>query len=295
MFDSVTVESYDALYVTYTAPESITLESDVFGKVKAIGTAVSNFFSNLFDKIKEFLNLRGQLEKLFHSGIANDIKDAVKDDSVYKIDYSKVEEIQVPIPLGFSTDIVSIAQYLRDNTDIVSDYNKFMDEFDKRISRYITNDKERIRFTPVDTKKVDKVISKIDNDINKLLNTKSRDGSATVDKLVGSKSGLKDAIANMSIVFKINDEFTFKNAMSKIDDVVPKIDALQELIEDEKIEVSKESLKDIIADIESAANYTTMIGKLGLVQYETTRLAIRLHRAFKVMLDDKLKADYKWY
>jgi len=268
--------------------DDITLEDGLFGKVKELGGKIPSFFSGLFKRIKTFLSISDAIAGFWSSGIDKDVNAAIK---VYNglskdLVYADIANLEIPVTLGLRTKALPLMEFLNKKTGkFLEEYVEFMNQLDTDLSEYISIEDFRTRFSSKVEDRDEKKLNKFNTELMKLLNTKQVGAKAKFDDIYGSRNALTDSLEMSATIHKNVKEKEFRLASELIKTVKPKLDALYDLIEVEKEPVSKESLRSIINRIELASDYTTVLGKVGLLVYETSKQSVDTVAILKAIKD----------
>jgi len=291
--ETLSVMSLEGLMIDQRiSMDNISLEDGLFGKVKELGGKISSFFSGLFRRIKTLLDISDAIAGFWSSGIDKEVIASIKTYKSFSKDlvYADIANIEIPVTLGLRTKALPLMEFLNKETSkFLKEYVAFMERFDTDLSEYISIEDFRIRFSSTGEDRDEKKLNAFNTDLMKLLNTKQVGAKATFDDLYGSRAALADSLTMSATIQESVKEKDFRNATKLIDAVKPKLDALYDLIEVEKEPVSKESLRSIINRIELASDYTTVLGKIGLLVYETSKQSVDTVAILKAIEDKKEK------
>lgn len=276
---NLSIESLDGMmFRELMDDDSISLEGDLFGIIKDISGKIATFFKNIFSYIKDMLNLRKRLDSLLETNTHLEVKKCLKkaDRILPQVTYVDISEIEIPTPLGFNTKLLPILNNITSNgKDFLKKYTDMMTEFDTELSDFLSMEDKRRTFTITNNdKKNKKYIDGFDKDMMELFNRKQKGSSSSIDNVFGNRDSIKLALEKANQCFEIIPEKEYRIAIASLDSMVIKIEALYELVEVEDEPVSKPALKAVINAITIAANFNTVLGKIGLTIYESSRLSI---------------------
>lgn len=288
--NSLSLITFDKLMVDKAINDDhISLEGGLFGVVKELGGKISNFFSGLFKRIKALLNISEMINSYWESGIDKDVINSIKTFKKLSSDleYNDIALLEIPVTMGLRTKALPLMTFLeKESASFVKRYMVFMEQFDTDLSEFISIEDFRTRFSSNNDDKEEKYLQKFNGELISLLNVKQYGAKATFDDLYGSRSALDDSLNMSAKIYKSISEKEFKKATLLIRDVKPKLDALYDLIEIEKEPVSKAALRSIINRVELASDYTTILGKLGLLIYETSKQSVDTVAIIKAIKDN---------
>lgn len=281
------IREFDKLKRSYTAEDAFKIENGDYGQLLAIEGNTENFFSNLFSSISRFFNIKQHLIDGMKSDMKKDLMIAKLNSEklIDKVDYSKVFESKIPVTMGFDTALYPIAMLVDENLlPLIDDAEEFIVEFDKELGRFITNEEYRKTFLVASEPKLVKKVDTVNNELNKLLNTKSRRGYSEVDTLLERKKGYVDILETVSNTFNSVDEDRYRTLLDKVRKSNKKLEALYDLLTVENEPVSKASLKSLVNKIEAVSNIVTTIGKLAFTGTELGGTMLKIERGFKEVI-----------
>jgi len=277
--EMLSIESLDLMIInSFMDDDDISLEDGLFGKIKDISGKIATFFKNIFDYIKDMLNIRKRLSSMLETNTHKEVKNRIKTATklMEDVKYTDIAEISIPVPLGFKSKLLPILENVSDNgKEFIKRYNKMMKSFDIELSDYISVEDNRNSFTVTsDDKKNKKYITDFDDVIMSRFNRKQVGSDSSIDEVFGNKGDIIKCLEAASKCYEVIPEKEYKTALDLMVSMSSKIEALYELVEVEKEPVSKASLKAIINAIEIAANFNTVIGKVGLITFEGSTLVM---------------------
>jgi len=243
------------------------------------------FFNKAKNSFLDILNIKKFLENRMVSGLDKSIGKIKNNLENYnKLDWSNFINEEVPVSVGFDTNLYMLSDFLNDN--ILENFNKykiFYNKIDIELNKFIGDKEHRLqKLTFADNSKLDKDIKELSLLFNKLLNFKTHElHVATIKDLVINKDGYGDTVnTTYNILTSINEnEYqTFVEMNRKLD---MKLKVVYELIHTEEVVYSKEIIKALSSNITTLASYSTLIGKMILANYETSFILLNIEKVIK--------------
>jgi hypothetical protein len=243
------------------------------------------FFNRAKTSLTDILNIKKFLEDRMKSGVDSKLKKLKDKQETYStLDWSEFIHQEVPVSVGFNTNIYMLTEFLNDNVkEAFGRYVKLYGNIDKELNKFIGDKEHRLRkLTFSNTEKEDKYVESITKDFNSLMNFKTHGlYVASIKDLVINNDGYNDTVDSCYTLTSTIDETEYEKFVEMNRKLDMKLKVVYELLHVEEVTYTKEALKELSDNINTIASFSTMMGKMILATYESSFILFNIEKVLK--------------
>ena len=232
----------------------------------AVFNSVSGFITSQFTAISSIFNSNSsRLENVNKKDLSEQAKDLMKT----KKDISKImstvkmvdiHTIETPVPLGMQTDMLTASAILKASSErIAKSIFTYIDEVDTLVSKMLADGEYRKKLKPGKTfDSIQNDSYENLNDIRTVINENGVNDRMKIDDILPNLNSLDSIMNNLDKANKVLTYSKIKELKESLDKLSSKINDLYEYyVDNEDLEITKSSIKELAHGIENLADYTT--------------------------------------
>jgi hypothetical protein len=256
------------------------------GFVESITSPIVKLFTSTETALKarknalvQFLENRGNLSLIKDINKRYSTAKRLKD----QVRYSLVDVVNVQTVVGMKTRLIHVAKMNNTHLKYISEtYDDHMDKIDTRLAKFIGSEDVRKSFRKP-TKELEDIqtfISNVKNDLEENFDSKDILDKKPLGKIIGNNN---EYLENFEVIMNTNKSITDKfliKMKENANKLTKRIDVIQKMIEENKIMVTKETLKGLIEAVDLLSNYITIISSLYYSHMKTMETLLSVHNVY---------------